>query len=60
MKVGDLVMHNGKEIGIIEHIWEHPSVRYGNFDDSVDVDVWFANGEFQVDSVNLEVISENN
>ena len=57
MKVGDLVLHNGKEIGIVEHIWES---GYGDIDDSVDVDVWFENGEFQVDSINLEVISENN
>ena len=56
MKVGDLVMHNGKQIGIIEHIWEG---AYGSLDDSVDVDVLFEDGEFQVDSVNLEVISGN-
>ena len=56
MKVGDLVLHNGKEIGIVEHIWES---GYGDIDDSVDVDVWFENGEFQVDSRNLEVINEN-
>lgn len=55
MKVGDLVMHNGKEIGIIEHIWEG---GYGDIGDSVDVDVLFEGGEFQVDSVNLEVINE--
>jgi hypothetical protein len=56
MKVGDLVLHNGKEIGIVEHIWES---GYGDIDDSVDVDVWFENGEFQVDSRNLEVINES-
>ena len=56
MKPGDLVLHNGKEIGIIEHIWES---GYGDIDGSVDVDVWFENGEFQVDSINLEVISES-
>ena len=56
MKPGDLVMHNGKEIGIIEHIWEG---GYGDIGDSVDVDVLFEDGEFQVDSINLEVINGN-
>jgi hypothetical protein len=58
MKVGDLVMHNGKQIGIIEHIWESES-GYGDIGDSVDVDVLFEDGEFQVDSAALEVISGN-
>ena len=56
MKVGDLVMHDGKEIGIIEHIFDG---GYGDIGDSVDVDVLFEGGEFQVDSINLEVISGN-
>jgi hypothetical protein len=58
MKVGDLVLHNGKQIGIIDHIWE---AGYGDLENrgSVDVDVWFEDGEFQVDSINLEVISES-
>ena len=55
MKAGDLVMHDGTEIGIIEHVWES---GYGDIGDSVDVDVWFEDGEFQCDSINLEVINE--
>lgn len=53
MKVGDLVMHNSKEIGIIEYIFDDD---YGN---PADVCVLFEDGEFQVDSRNLEVINEN-
>jgi len=56
MKVGDLVMHDGKQIGIIAHVWE---TGWGDRDDSVDVDVWFEDGEFQVDSINLEVVNES-
>ena len=56
MKVGDLVIHNDKQVGIIIHLW---GGAYGSLDDSVDVDVLFEDGEFKVDSVNLEVISEN-
>ena len=56
MKVGDLVIHNDKQVGIIIHLWEG---AYGSLDDSVDVDVLFEDGEFKVDSINLEVISES-
>ena len=56
MKVGDLVIHNDKQVGIIIHLWEG---GYGDIGDSVDVDVLFEDGEFQVDSINLEVISES-
>ena len=55
MKPGDLVIHDGKQIGIIAHVWES---GFGDLDDSVDIDVWFEDGEFQVDSINLEVINE--
>ena len=53
MKVGDLVMHNGKEIGIIEYIFTD------DYGDPADVCVLFEDGEFQVDSRNLEVINES-
>jgi hypothetical protein len=56
VKVGDLVIHNDKQVGIIIHLCEG---AYGSLDDSVDADVLFEDGEFQVDSVNLEVISES-
>ncbi len=52
MKVGDLVMHNGKEIGIIEYI-------FTDVNGDVDAVVLFVDGEFQVDSRNLEVINES-
>ena len=48
MKPGDLVIHDGKEIGIVDHV----------FDDG-DVCVFFSDGEYQVDGELLEVISES-
>ena len=48
MKVGDLVIHDGKDIGIVNHI----------FDDG-DACVIFSDGEYQVNTEDLEVISEN-
>ena len=51
MKVGDLIriqtVSDG-EIGIVTHLW-----------DNGDVDVLFHDGEFQMNSYDLEVISEN-
>jgi len=47
VKVGDLVIHNDKQVGIIIHLW----VGGG-------ADVLFEDGEYQVDSDDLEVISE--
>jgi hypothetical protein len=48
MKPGDLVIHDGKEIGIVDHVW-----------DNGDIDVWFSDGEYQVDGELLEVINES-
>ena len=48
MKVGDLVIHFGKDIGIVDYIF-----------DNGDVCVIFDDGEYQVDSGDLEVISES-
>jgi len=53
MKVGDLVIHNSNVLredrpaGIITHIWDGGSVS-----------VLFEDGEYDVDSDDLEVISE--
>ena len=61
MKVGDLVMlqsppgsyrwgglgSNGKDIGVITHLWVGGSAS-----------VLFENGEYDVDSIDLEVINE--
>tara|TARA_Y100000310_G_scaffold225224_1_gene227254 strand:+ start:379 stop:603 length:225 start_codon:yes stop_codon:yes gene_type:complete len=48
MKVGDLVIHFGKDVGIITHLW-------GNGE----ADVLFEDGTYQVDSGELEVINES-
>ena len=48
MKVGDLVRHDDKDIGIVDHIF-----------DNGDVCVFFSDGEYQVDPDDLEVISES-
>ena len=53
MKVGDLVIHNGKQIGLITYIWDTI------FDEALRVDVLFKNGEYQVNSCDCEVISES-
>ena len=45
MKVGDLVIHAGEQVGIITHLW-----------DGVRTSVLFEDGEYDVDSVDLEVI----
>jgi len=47
MKVGDLVIHNGKDIGIITHLWVGGSAS-----------VLFEDSEYDVDCDDLEVISE--
>lgn len=46
MQVGDLVIHSGKEYGIIIHLWD-----WG------EADVLFEDGEYQVDCDDLEVIN---
>jgi hypothetical protein len=46
MKVGDLVMHGGKQIGIITHLWVGGSAS-----------VLFKDGEYDVDGDDLEVIN---
>ena len=48
MKVGDLVIHNSKQVGIITHLW----VGGGVF-------VLFEDCEYQVCVDDLEVISES-
>ena len=48
MKVGDLVIHDGKDIGIVDHIF-----------DNGDVCVFFSDGEYQVDGEDCEVINES-
>ena len=48
MKVGDLVRHAGKELGIVIRFW-----AYGQ------VDVLFADGEYNVLCKDLEVINES-
>ena len=48
MKVGDLVIHFGKDVGIITHLW-----------DNDEADVLFEDGIYQVDSGELEVINES-
>ena len=52
MKVGDLVIHNGKQIGIITYIW--PPI----FDNGMRVCILFNDGEYDVNSCDCEVISE--
>ena len=47
MKVGDLVIHNNVDIGVITHV----------FDDN-EVCVLFEDGEYQVDSRDCVVVSE--
>ena len=52
MKVGDLVIHFGREYGIIIHL------RTCKWDGGV-ADVLFEDGEYQVDCDDLEVINES-
>lgn len=47
MKVGDLVLHQGKQIGVVTHLWVGGGAS-----------VLFVDGEWDVDSDDLEVISE--
>lgn len=54
MKVGDLVIHNGKQIGLITYIWN--TIVDGG---QSRIDVLFKNGEYQVNSCDCEVISES-
>ena len=54
MKVGDLVIHNGKQIGLITYIWT--TIVHGG---QSRIDVLFKNGEYQVNSCDCEVISES-
>ena len=49
MKVGDLVKHWGKQVGIITHI----------FPSSLTIVVLFSNGEYDVWVKDVEVISES-
>ena len=53
MKVGDLVIHNGKQIGLITYIWN--TIVDGG---QLRVDVLFKNGEYQVNRCDCEVVSE--
>jgi len=48
VKIGDLVLHGGKQVGIITHLWNGGGAS-----------VLFADGEYDVESVDLEVISES-
>ena len=52
MKVGDLVLHFGKECGIIVRF------RSCKWDGNV-ADVLFKDGEYQVECADLEVINES-
>jgi len=47
MKVGDLVMHYNKDIGVITHVFSNN-----------DVCVLFEDGEYQVDSIDCVIITE--
>lgn len=50
MKIGDLVIHNEKNVGIITHLWGvEPEIA----------SVLFKDGEYDVDCDDLEVIDEN-
>jgi len=51
MQVGDLVIHFGREYGIIIHL------RTCKWDGDI-ADVLFEDGEYQVECVDLEVINE--
>ena len=53
-KVGDLVIHNGKQIGLITYIWN--TIVDGG---QSRIDVLFKNGEYHVNSFDCEVISES-
>ena len=53
VKVGDLVIHNGKQIGLITYIWN--TIVDGG---QLRVDVLFKNGEYQVNRCDCEVVSE--
>ena len=46
MQVGDLVIHNGKQIGVVTHLWDNDTA-----------DVFFEGGEYQVQRKHLEVVS---
>ena len=48
MKPGDLVIHDDKEIGIVDHVFDNGTVC-----------VFFSDGEYQVDADCLEVINES-
>ena len=48
MKVGDLVIHDGKQIGIITHLWVGGGAS-----------VLFEDGEYDVDDCDLEIIQDN-
>jgi len=48
MKIGDLVIHKEKGVGIITHLWVGGSAA-----------VLFSDGEYDVDEDDLEVINEN-
>jgi len=48
MKVGDLVMHGGKDVGIITHLFMDGGVS-----------VLFKNGVYDVNIIDLEVIDES-
>jgi hypothetical protein len=47
VKVGDLVLHQGKQIGVVTHLWVGGATS-----------VLFVDGEWDVDEDDLEVISE--
>lgn len=47
MKVGDLVIHRAKQVGVITHLWVGGAAA-----------VLFEDGEWDVDEDDLEVISE--
>ena len=48
MEVGDLVLHNGKQAGVIIHLWGvEPEIA----------SVLFEDGEYDVDCDDLEVIN---
>jgi len=53
VKIGDLVIYGGKQIGIITYIWAPI------FDNGMRVCILFNDGECEVNSCDCEVISES-